>query len=63
MTPRATSSLTREVLVSIGDLAAPGLQDLESALAQFKPGEKVKVHYTRNGAAKTTTAQLGSLGG
>ncbi len=52
-----------DIIVSVGDLATPSLQDLESALAQFKPGEKVKVHYTRNGAGKVTTAQLASLSG
>ena len=52
-----------DIIVSVGDLATPSLQDLESALTQFKPGDKVKVHYTRNGADKVTTAQLASLGG
>ena len=52
-----------DIIVSVGDLATPSLQDLESALAQFKPGDKVNVHYTRNGAEKMTTAQLSSLSG
>jgi putative serine protease PepD len=51
-----------DIIVSVGDVATPSLQDLETALAQFKPGDKVKVHYTRNKVSKTTTAQLSSLG-
>ncbi len=51
-----------DVIVGINDLATPSLQDLESALTQFKPGQKVTVRYTRNGASKNTTAKLGSLG-
>jgi putative serine protease PepD len=52
-----------DIIVSIGGVATPSLQDLETALAQFKPGETVKIHFTRNGAGKTTTAQLDSLTG
>ncbi len=51
-----------DIIVGINDIGTPSLQDLESALTQFKPGEKVTVRYTRNGAASTTKARLGSLG-
>ncbi|MGO8956408.1 MAG: S1C family serine protease [Streptosporangiaceae bacterium] len=51
-----------DVIVGINDLGISSLQELESALTQFKPGDKVTVHYTRNGADRTTTAKLGSLG-
>ncbi len=51
-----------DVIVGINDLGTPSLQDLESALTQLKPGQKVTVRYTRNGSGKTTTAKLGSLG-
>jgi putative serine protease PepD len=52
-----------DIIVSVGDVATPSLQDMETALAQFKPGARVTVHYLRNGTAKRTTAQLSSLGG
>jgi S1-C subfamily serine protease len=51
-----------DIIVGINDLGTPTLQDLETALTQFKPGEQVTVRYTRNGTEKTTRAKLGSLG-
>ena len=50
-----------DVITKVADVTIDTVQSLTSELATFKPGQKVAVGYTRNGAAKTAEVTLGSL--
>ncbi len=50
-----------DVITRIGGLPVTTVQSLTEALATFKPGQKVKVTYARDGATKSAQVVLGSL--
>ncbi|MFI7008145.1 S1C family serine protease [Streptomyces sp. NPDC050145] len=50
-----------DVIVRIGDTDVTTTQSLAEALAEEKPGDKVSVTYTRDGADKKTTVTLGEM--
>jgi S1-C subfamily serine protease len=50
-----------DVIRGINNQSTPTVEDLQAKLAEFKPGQKVTVHYVRDGDSHTTTATLGSL--
>jgi putative serine protease PepD len=52
-----------DIIVELNGHATPSLDVLESYLADLKPGQKVKVTYSRAGTKHTTTVRLGSLTG
>ena len=52
-----------DIIVELKGQATPSLDVLESYLADLKPGQRVKVTYTRAGTKHTTTVKLGSLTG
>ncbi|HEY5836344.1 S1C family serine protease [Streptomyces sp.] len=50
-----------DVITKVGDAPITTVQSLTEALADDKPGQKVKVTYDRDGATKTVEVTLGSL--
>jgi S1-C subfamily serine protease len=50
---------TGDVITKIGDHAINNAGDLSNALAQYKPGQTVKVQFVRNGSTQTTDVTLG----
>ncbi len=50
---------TGDVITKIGDHQIKNIGDVSNALASHKPGEKVKVEYSRNGSNATTDVTLG----
>jgi S1-C subfamily serine protease len=50
-----------DVITQLGSTAITTGQSLTEALAAYKPGDKVKVGYQRDGADKTAEVTLGSL--
>lgn len=50
-----------DVITAIGSAPVTTGQSLTEALAAYKPGDKVKLGYQRDGAAKTAEVTLGSL--
>jgi membrane-associated protease RseP (regulator of RpoE activity) len=58
--PAADAGITRgDVITAIDGTKVTNVATLRSAIADHEPGDEVKVSYTRDGAAKTTTATLG----
>ena len=53
-----------DIIVGVNDQRITALEELETMLATFKPGTKVKIRYTRGSSAdvRTGTAKLGTLG-
>lgn len=54
-----------DVIVGLDNLKITSLEQLQTAVAQYSPGTKVTIHYTRNGSAAvhSGTGTLGSLSG
>jgi putative serine protease PepD len=54
-----------DIIVGLNNQKITSLQQLQTALAQYPPGTKVTIHYTRDGSATvhTGTGTLGSLSG
>jgi S1-C subfamily serine protease len=54
-----------DIIVGINNQKITSLQHLQTALAQYPPGTKVTIHYTRDGSATVHagTGTLGSLSG
>ncbi|WP_329131007.1 trypsin-like peptidase domain-containing protein [Streptomyces sp. NBC_01476] len=50
-----------DVITEVGGDPITTVQSLTEALTDFKPGQKVKVTFTRNGATRSVEATLGSL--
>lgn len=48
-----------DVITKIGNHQIKNVGDVSNALAAYKPGEKVKVEYSRNGANSSTDVTLG----
>ena len=51
-----------DIIVAINDKPATSYEQLRDAVAQSKPGDKMKLEIYRNGAKKTITATLGQRG-
>jgi putative serine protease PepD len=47
-------------IVKIGDTAVKGASDVQTAVIERKPAEKVEVRYVRGGEEQTATVQLGT---
>ncbi len=57
--PAARAGLIKgDVVTKVDAMRVTDSESLVSAISQHKPGDKVLVTYTRNGAQKTTTATL-----
>ncbi|MFJ5611765.1 S1C family serine protease [Streptomyces sp. NPDC093221] len=52
---------TGDVITKLGSTPITTAQTLTEALASYKPGDKVRVGYEQDGAAKTVEVTLGSL--
>jgi putative serine protease PepD len=52
-----------DIIQEVDGTPTPNVQALESVLATLKPGQKVSVKVSRNGAVSTVTVTLGSLTG
>jgi putative serine protease PepD len=50
-----------DVITKVGDTSVTTVQSLTTALAAFKPDQKVKVSYSRDGSDKSADVKLGSL--
>lgn len=50
-----------DVVLRIGDVPTPALSALTDALAQHRPGDRVRVTYDRNGDERTASLTLGDL--
>jgi S1-C subfamily serine protease len=51
-----------DVITKVGNAPVTTVQSLTAALAELKPGQKVKVTYDRDGSARTAEVTLSSLG-
>jgi S1-C subfamily serine protease len=54
-----------DIIVGLNNHKITSLQQLQTALAQYPPGTKVTIHYTRDGSptVHAGTGTLGSLSG
>jgi Zn-dependent M28 family amino/carboxypeptidase len=52
-----------DVIVKVGERATGTLMELSTALASYKPGDRVKVVYRRGGQERTADVVLGGRGG
>ncbi|MFF4184007.1 S1C family serine protease [Streptomyces sp. NPDC001691] len=52
---------TGDIIVRLGDTDITSITSLTEALASDKPGQKVQVTYTRDGAKKTAEVTLGEI--
>ncbi|MGH2585231.1 MAG: S1C family serine protease [Dehalococcoidia bacterium] len=48
-----------DVIIKVGDSTISNVGDVTNALANHKPGEKVKVEYVRNGQRASADVTLG----
>ncbi|WP_037605797.1 S1C family serine protease [Streptacidiphilus rugosus] len=61
--PAATAGLQAgDVITKLGDTPIDSAATLSAALASEKPGDKVPVTFVRDGASRTVTVTLGTLG-
>jgi putative serine protease PepD len=52
-----------DVITALDDSAFGGADDLTAAVRTHKPGDRVTIHFTRDGAAQTTAVTMGSTTG
>src|SRR5664280_1160231 len=52
-----------DVITALDDTAVGGADDLTAAVRTHKPGDRVTIHFTRDGAAQTTAVTMGSTTG
>lgn len=47
-----------DVITAVNDVAVNGVSELQDQISRFRPGDKVKITYNRNGATKSVTVEL-----
>ena len=52
-----------DVITALDDSAVGGADDLTAAVRTHKPGDRVTIHFTRDGTEQTATATMGSTTG